>query len=179
MVITSSTASVVTFKPPSDSLWQWSEDDWNTDTTLEDNPYRYSKTLAEQAGQCLLLPPACGDPLFFFLSNGPVPCPCVCRVIPRLATLSALLLCLPLAHAYVCVVRCCELDQRGCGWLLRTTASTTASAAASKIPLKFSHSLTHSLTLTHSHSLSLTHSLTHSLAHSLTHSLTHTHSITH
>ena len=165
VVITSSTASVVTFKPPSDSLWQWSEDDWNTDTTLEDNPYRYSKTLAEQAGQCPLLPPACGDPLFFFLSNGPVPCPCVCRVIPRLATLSALLLCLPLAHAYVCVVRCCELDQRGCGWLLRTTASTTASAAASKIPLKFSHSLTHSLTLTHSHSHTHAHTHTHTYIH--------------
>jgi dihydroflavonol-4-reductase len=49
VVITSSTASVCTFKPPSDTSWQWTEDDWNTDTTLEDNPYRYSKTLAEQA----------------------------------------------------------------------------------------------------------------------------------
>lgn len=50
VVITSSTAAVLTFKPPSDSSWQWSEDDWNTDTTLEDNAYRYSKTLAEQVG---------------------------------------------------------------------------------------------------------------------------------
>lgn len=49
VVITSSTASVLTFKPPSDTSWPWSEDDWNTDTTLEDNAYRYSKTLAEQA----------------------------------------------------------------------------------------------------------------------------------
>ena len=53
VVITSSTASVLTFKPPSDTSWPWSEDDWNTDTTLEDNAYRYSKTLAEQAGLCL------------------------------------------------------------------------------------------------------------------------------
>jgi len=49
VVVTSSTAAVCTFKPPSDSSWQWSEDDWNVDTTLEDNAYRYSKTLAEQA----------------------------------------------------------------------------------------------------------------------------------
>ena len=49
VVLTSSTASVITLNPPSDPSWQWSEDDWNTDTTLEDNPYRYSKTLAEQA----------------------------------------------------------------------------------------------------------------------------------
>jgi hypothetical protein len=50
VVLTSSTASILTFKPPSDTAWQWSEDDWNIDTTLEDQPYRYSKTLAEQAG---------------------------------------------------------------------------------------------------------------------------------
>ena len=57
VVVTSSTAAVCTFKPPSDALWQWSEDDWNMDTTLEDNPYRYSKTLAEQAGLTLSHPP--------------------------------------------------------------------------------------------------------------------------
>ena len=49
VVLTSSTAAVMTLEPPSDSSYLWSEDDWNVDTTLEDNPYRYSKTLAEQA----------------------------------------------------------------------------------------------------------------------------------
>jgi len=49
VVITSSAAAILTLNIPSDQNYAWSEDDWNVDTTLEDNAYRYSKTLAEQA----------------------------------------------------------------------------------------------------------------------------------
>ena len=49
VVLTSSTAAILPFHPPADAGRVWNEDSWNLDTTLSDNAYRYSKTLAEQA----------------------------------------------------------------------------------------------------------------------------------
>ena len=49
VIITSSAAAVLRLKPPADENKRWNEDDWNVDTKIEDNPYRYSKVLAEQS----------------------------------------------------------------------------------------------------------------------------------
>lgn len=49
VIVTSSQAAVLTLAPPADVKRPWTEDDWNVDTTLQDHPYAYSKTLAEQA----------------------------------------------------------------------------------------------------------------------------------
>lgn len=41
VVITSSASAVLKFKPPADAGKRWTEDDWNVDTKIEDNAYRF------------------------------------------------------------------------------------------------------------------------------------------
>jgi len=48
VVITSSAASVVEHFPTDDGTKVWTEDDWNTTSSIKDGPYRYSKVLAER-----------------------------------------------------------------------------------------------------------------------------------
>eukprot|EP01012_Entosiphon_sulcatum_P056017 TRINITY_DN7889_c0_g1_i1.p1 TRINITY_DN7889_c0_g1~~TRINITY_DN7889_c0_g1_i1.p1 ORF type:complete len:863 (-),score=83.56 TRINITY_DN7889_c0_g1_i1:491-3079(-) len=49
VVLTSSMAAVSPDTPPPDQDRVWTEDDWNLESTLQSNPYRLSKRLAEQA----------------------------------------------------------------------------------------------------------------------------------
>jgi len=49
VVVTSSTAAILPFTPPTDVSRAWNEDSWNLDTAITDNAYRYSKSLAEQS----------------------------------------------------------------------------------------------------------------------------------
>jgi len=48
VVVTGSCASVVEHFPTDDGNKVWTEDDWNTTSSLTDGPYRYSKTVAER-----------------------------------------------------------------------------------------------------------------------------------
>lgn len=48
MVVTSSGGAVISFPPPSEG-YVYTEKDWNTQSSLMNNPYFYSKRLAEQA----------------------------------------------------------------------------------------------------------------------------------
>ena len=49
VVITSSMAAVSPDTPPEDKMRRWTEADWNFDSTIQSNPYRLSKRMAEQA----------------------------------------------------------------------------------------------------------------------------------
>jgi len=49
IVVTGSCASVVEQFPTDDGTKVWTEDDWNTTSTITEGPYRLSKTLAERA----------------------------------------------------------------------------------------------------------------------------------
>jgi len=48
VVVTGSCASVVEHFPKDDGTKAWTEDDWNTTSSLTDGPYRLSKVLAEK-----------------------------------------------------------------------------------------------------------------------------------
>jgi len=48
VVVTSSVAAVVEHFPTDDGSKEWTEEDWNTTSTLKDGPYRLSKVLAEK-----------------------------------------------------------------------------------------------------------------------------------
>jgi len=49
VVITSSFAAIASGAVPEDRTHRYTEQDWNTHSSLTDGPYRYSKTVAEQA----------------------------------------------------------------------------------------------------------------------------------
>jgi len=48
VIVTSSLAAVVEHHPTDDGSKVWTEEDWNTTSTLQDGPYRLSKVLAEK-----------------------------------------------------------------------------------------------------------------------------------
>jgi len=49
VVVTSSMAAIYTGRAPADPLRRYTESDWNLESSLTDDAYRYSKRLAEQA----------------------------------------------------------------------------------------------------------------------------------